>query len=223
MTFLFGWLWFCSPPSNQGFKGISSLLRRSFDSNHASLRPRPDGLLSTSTLLNLFEIKGEARRRLESQVRRQSQTISHAKYGSAVVRDQKPIVNEERLRKCVQGATPEEWLRLLNSKVFFWVNCARLNGLRSARAYRGRQHLVLTLNTRKLVTAYLPSITLCPMNSGNCLPYPHPRSPTCFASIQDFDYAGWRAKRGGREIVVECAVDGSVKNVEQYLLRQEIV
>src|SRR5882757_8173711 len=29
-----------SPPLNQGFKGISSLLRRSFDSNHASLRTR---------------------------------------------------------------------------------------------------------------------------------------------------------------------------------------
>ena len=181
------------------------------------------GLLSTSTLLNLFEIDGEARRRLESQVRRESQTISHAKHGSAVVRDQKPIVNEERLRKCVQGATPEEWLRLLNSKVFFWVNRARLKGLRSARAYRGRQHLVLTLDTRKLVTEDLPSITLCPMNSGNCLPYPHPRNPACFASIQDFDYAGWRAKRGGREIVVECAVDGSVKNVEQDSTRQEIV
>jgi hypothetical protein len=27
-----------SPPSNQGFKGISSLLHRAFDSNHASLR-----------------------------------------------------------------------------------------------------------------------------------------------------------------------------------------
>jgi len=27
-----------SPPSNQGFKGISSLLLRPFDSNHASLR-----------------------------------------------------------------------------------------------------------------------------------------------------------------------------------------
>ena len=84
--------------------------------------------------------------------------------------------------------------RLLNSKVFFWVNRARLNALRSARAYRGRQHLLLTLNTRKLVTEYLPSITLCPVNSGNCLPI---------------------RIRAGREIVVECAVDGSVKNVER--------
>ena len=33
-----------SPPSNQGFKGISSLLRRPYDSNHASLRARLDKL-----------------------------------------------------------------------------------------------------------------------------------------------------------------------------------
>ena len=154
------------------------------------------GLLSTSALLNLFELRGEARRRLECQVRRQSEVINHPRFGAAVVRDQKPIVNEERLRGCVQGATPEEWLRLLNSKVFFWVNRTRLSGLRSARAYRERQHLILTLDTRKVVSDYLPSITLCAMNSGNCLPYPNPRSPACFASIHDFDYAGWRAKRG---------------------------
>jgi hypothetical protein len=132
-------------------------------------------------------------------------------------------VNEKRLRKCVKGATPEEWLRLLNSKVFFWVNRARLNGLRSARAYRGRQHLVLTLDTRKLVADYQAAITLCPMNSGNCLPYPHERSPACFAIIQNFDYAGWRARRGAREIVVECAITRGVKDVAKYLLRYDIV
>ena len=149
-----------------------------------------NGLLSTSTLLNLFEINGEARRRLESQVRRQSQIISHPKFGSAVVRDQKPIVNEERLRKCVQGATPEEWLRLLNSKVFFWVNRARLRARLSWTPTLGAHIRYAKARHR------LPAIDHPLSRELGKLPaYPHPRSPACFASIQDFDYAGWR-KRG---------------------------
>ena len=122
------------------------------------------GLLSTSSLLDLFEVNGLVRIRLEGRVRRQSEKITHPQYGSAVIRDQKPIVNETRLAKCLQGATPEEWLRLLNSKVFFWLDRARLDRLRSARAYRQQKHLILTLNTRKVVDDYSAQITLCAMN-----------------------------------------------------------
>ena len=181
------------------------------------------GLLSTSALLDLFEVETERRISLERCVRKKSESITHPKYGSAVVRDQKPIVNEARLERCVKGATPEQWLRLLNSKVFFWVNQNRLEGLRSARAYRNRQHLVLTLDTKKVIADYQTRITLCPMNSGNCLPYPHHRSPACFSRIGDFDYEGWRRRRGRREVVVECAVDGGVKDVGEYLLKHEII
>ena len=181
------------------------------------------GLLSTSSLLDLFEVNGLVRIRLERRVRRQSEKITHAQYGSAVIRDQKPIVNETRLAKCLQGATPEEWLRLLNSKVFFWLDRARLDRLRSARAYRQQKHLILTLNTRKVVDDYSAQITLCAMNSGNCLPYPHNRSPASFSSIENFDYDMWRRKRGRREIIVECAVDSGIRDVRKYLLSHAVV
>ncbi len=181
------------------------------------------GLLSTSSLLDLFQVNDELRTRLECRVRRQAEAITHPQHGSAVVRDQKPIVNEARLEKCVKGATPTQWLRLLNSKVFFWVNRARLDRLRSARAYRQRHHLMLTLDTRKVVDDYRSRITLCAMNSGNCLPYPHDRSPESFSSIEDFDYTAWRRKRGRREIVVECAIDSGIRHVAKYLLKHEII
>ena len=49
------------------------------------------GLLSTSSLLDLFEISGKARHEMESKRRLESVQIRHPIYGEAVVRDQKPL------------------------------------------------------------------------------------------------------------------------------------
>jgi hypothetical protein len=57
--------------------------------------------------------------------RRHSETITHPHYGSAVIRGQKPIVIVARLEKCLQGATREEWLRLLKRFFSGSIVCAR--------------------------------------------------------------------------------------------------
>src|SRR5262245_5187541 len=80
-----------------------------------SIRTR--GLLSTTALLDLFEITGERRFRLESMRRAKSETITHPMYGSAVIRDQK-VLSESALSRCLTGASPREWYELLNSKTF---------------------------------------------------------------------------------------------------------
>ncbi len=46
------------------------------------------GLLSTSSLLDLYAVNGERRMAIESDVRGQSIAIEHSKFGTAVVRDQ---------------------------------------------------------------------------------------------------------------------------------------
>src|SRR5438045_3691733 len=94
------------------------------------------GLLSTESLLDLFDITGEQRDALLSRRRAFLTTITHPQHGRAVIRDQKPL-SEKKLAGCLRdGLTPSEWLRLLNGKVFFWVDPARLTNLRQARAYR---------------------------------------------------------------------------------------
>ena len=78
------------------------------------------GLLSTNALLNLFEVSGWERERLERRHRAQCETLSHHALADAVIRDQKPM-SDASLRKCLSdGLTPTDWYCILNRHVFFW-------------------------------------------------------------------------------------------------------
>src|SRR5687767_5678188 len=91
-----------------------------------SIRQR--GLLSTTALLDLFEVTGSERGAIESEHRPDTIRITHPRYGEAYVRDHKPM-RESALRQCLQGMTPREWYRTLNRRVYFWPTEARLSGL----------------------------------------------------------------------------------------------
>src|SRR5207253_9605742 len=69
---------------------------------------RREGLLSTTALLDAFEIDGDLRCQIESCHRPECITISHPRLGTAVIRDQKPM-SDRGLGKCLQGMTPREW------------------------------------------------------------------------------------------------------------------
>ena len=175
------------------------------------------GLLSTSALLDLFEINGEERLNIELRKRVRSHEIRHRNHGRAVVRDQKPII-ESKLQASLKDCTLEEWYRLLNGRVFFWLTKERLDTLLSAKAYREKPHTVLTLDTRSLASDYAGSITLSPMNSGNTLPIAHPRGTATFSRMRDYPFQE-RVKRGPYYTVVELAVEGGVPNVANYTIR----
>lgn len=183
------------------------------------------GLLSTSALLDLFEIQGERRVEIETRMRPDSVVIEHPRHGRAVIRDQKPIVSDGRLDKALGGsATTVQWHLLLNSKVFFWVGEARLDNLRQARAYRNEPQLILVFDTRKVVDSAANEIWLCSINSGCCVPFPHPRTPDRFNRLEDYDFVYWRRKRGNIEnAVVECAIDRGLYPIEPLLISNKIV
>src|SRR5260221_1026036 len=132
------------------------------------------GLLSTTALLDLFQIDGAKRDALESAHRPECVPILHPKFGRAVIRDQKPM-SDKGLLRCLRGLTPKDWYRLLNRKVFFWLHEERLETLLNAEAYWDKGHCVLTVDTRKLVEQHLDRIVLSPMNSGCTRPMPFPR------------------------------------------------
>ncbi len=142
---------------------------------------RKHGLLSTSSLLTLFEVDDRTRNEIEAQRRPESVPLTHARHGRAVVRDQKPLIHSKLLQS-LRGCTPEEWYRLLNSRVFFWLTEDRLKTLICAREYAGKEHTILTVDTLALVNAYQQQITLAPMNTGNTQPFAHPRGPDTFIS-----------------------------------------
>lgn len=121
--------------------------------------------MSVSALLNLFEIDGTQRDELETSRRAESVTIEHAQHGTAVIRDNKPII-ETVLRRNLVGMTEPEWYATLNRRVFFWLSRHRLDGLRTAKHYRGRPQAVLAIDTAKLLARHSDRVELSPYNSG---------------------------------------------------------
>lgn len=169
------------------------------------------GLLSTTALLDLFEVDGAGRDAIESQRRAEIVRLRHPVHGSAVVRDNKPLI-ESRLAAILDGCTLGEFYRLLNRRVFLWATPQHLERLLVARAYRDRSHTVITIDTQKLVERHGDAVTLSRINSGATLfGSPPRRGPATFERIQDF--ASRTADGRRRREVVEVAVDYSIPDM----------
>jgi len=173
------------------------------------------GLLSTSSILNLWQITAPDRVAIETVVRRSEVELDHSKYGKIVIRDQKPM-HERKLLKALTDCTPQEWCRLLNRKVFFWPSGERLRRHMSARENRDKKHLVLTVDSYRLTTVYEKKITLCAMNSGNTIPFAHKRGIHSLMPMYDYPFAE-RLARGLYYTVVEVAVDFAVPDILDFV------
>lgn len=177
------------------------------------------GLLSTTALLDLFEVRDNARKALESQRRPVSVTITHPRYGAAVVRDQKPM-SDSALRKCLRdGLSPKDWYQLLNRFAFFWVDERRLKRLLNARAYRAKRQCIVEVNTSALLARHGSRVMLSPINSGSTVFNPQPRDRETFLPMGRYPLEAWRKKRGKRGAVVELAVDGGVPDIGTLAMR----
>jgi hypothetical protein len=118
--------------------------------------------------------------------------------------------------------TPTEWYRLLNRKVFFWVTSERVIGLLSARAYRDREHTVLTIDTAKLMARDHKRVTLSPINSGSTVYNPQPRGTSTFLTLVEYPFDRWQQKRRSiTKAVAELAVDYHLPNIGELVLRVE--
>lgn len=172
------------------------------------------GLLSTSALLDLFEVHGDERYRIESCHRPESISIFHTTHGRAVIRDQKPM-SDRSLRKALAGGLePADWYRLLNARVFFWLSEERLTTLMNARAYRSLRHDILVVDTKDLVERHEHRIMLSAMNSGCTIPFPHKRGLETFRRIVEYPYA---SRKRNRDPIVELAVDYSVPDIRDFV------
>lgn len=178
------------------------------------------GLLSTRSLIDLFEVDGAARDAILRHRRPASVRLEHPVHGEAVVRDQIPL-SESRLAACLTDMTLEEWLDALNSRVFFWLDEGHLETLLGARAYRDAEHDVVTVDTSLLLDRYAERVTLSPINSGATLYTPPRRGRNTFLSIADYPFDERRRARGLGNAIVELAVDGGVSDIRDVAVRVE--
>jgi hypothetical protein len=180
------------------------------------------GLLSTTALLDLFEITGEQRRCIEEEHRPEEVRIEHPLHGRAVIRDQKPMDGPGLLRALPEGLSPREWHLILNAKVFFWVRRSRLDVMMAARAYRNTPKTVLYLKTEDLLERHAADVLLAPMNTGATKPMPHPRDRNTFLPLGEYPYQELRRKKR-QHAVVELAVETSVPQIGELVFRAEHV
>lgn len=178
---------------------------------------RKNGLLSTSGLLDLFEVSGLRREELELRRRSASVVIEHPAHGRAVVRDQLPI-RESQLASVLEDMAVDEWLRMLNSRVFFWVTEERLIRLLGARAYRARAHDVLVVDTAALVDVHRDRIDLSPINSGATLFNAPRRGRGTFLSIEEYPLSIRRRQVGRQAAVAELAVRGGIADIQPFVV-----
>lgn len=177
------------------------------------------GLLSTTALLDLFEVEPHLRPQFEACHRPESVRIEHPSLGSAVLRDQKPM-DDRGLGRALAGSgiTPIEWYKLLNGRVFFWLTRDRLLTLLNARAYKEKTHTVLTVRTAPVIEKYAHQIELSPINSGCTKPFPHPRNARTFLPIDQYPFSA-KKLAGMRSSVVELTIPYSVPDIASYVER----
>jgi hypothetical protein len=182
-----------------------------------SIRER--GLLSTSALLDKYQVTGEERRAIEEERRGKSVVLNYGGLPPAVVRDQLPMTDAGLLRCLPKHLSPADWYKILNQKTFFWLTKSRLVRLLNAGTYRNEAHDVLEVSTQGLLDNYFDKIWFCPMNSGTTKPMPHPRDESTFRRIPDYPYSDWRPKRARGERIVEFVVDYGVPDISKYVTR----
>jgi hypothetical protein len=175
------------------------------------------GLLSTSALLDLFEITGPDRDAIESARRAESVAIHHSAHGTAWIRDNKPI-NETVLRRTLIGMSESEWYRTLNGRVFFWLSTERLDRLRDAPPYRGREHDILTLDTAALLQAHGAAVELAHLNSGAVHPgAKYTRGADTFQTIATYTWRD-RLATAASEPIVELTVPYAVPDASRLII-----
>lgn len=166
------------------------------------------GLLSTSALLDLFEVEGPERECIESARRPESVRIHHARYGTAVVRDNRPM-NDRALRRCLVAMEPREWYELLNRRCFFWCSGDRLRTMLKARPYREQAHVVLTLDSAALLRSCADQASVTYINTGATLYDPPKRGRHTFVPLVD----------APDRLPVELVVPGGVADVRRAVVR----
>ncbi len=179
---------------------------------------KQNGLLSTTRLLDLFEIDKEKRIIIETKRRPSSLVIEHSRYGKAIINDNLPL-NEKSLAKCLDhGLTPADWLRILNSRVFFWASQDGLDRLLGARLNRDRVRVVLVVDTLSLAKAYADHIELCPINSGATIRKAARRGLNTFSPLGQYSFNEWSRLRGQRDNIREITVRDAVPDIANHIL-----
>jgi hypothetical protein len=181
---------------------------------HADCWPsmKRHGILSTQELLRRWEITGADAETLLATRRDKAVVLDHPGQGVAIVRDQHPLSEKQLAPALTDGMTVPDWLRLLNSLVFFFPTEAALRS--TYAAYKGEPAVVIKVRTRTLVQEHGDQVLLAGINTGNTKRRPAPRGRDTFLPIRRYDHS--------KRSVKEVAVRYDVPDLRDHLLSVEL-
>lgn len=180
------------------------------------------GLLSTSAIVDLYRPEPSLRAAILSDARRRCITLGSEELGVMTIRDQLPL---KFLDACLdEGVARQDFLDALNGRVFFWLTMKRLRRLLNARANRNRRHLVLHIDTAKLLKSYSALAELAPYNTGSAhVPNVPKRGPGVFLALDEYPFEEWRRKRGkSGEPVIELTIPHAVPDIVTFVRKVEL-
>lgn len=171
------------------------------------------GLLSTSSLLDRYEVARDERTRIEFAHRPETVTIASPTLalGPAFVRDQRPL-DPAVLPTALTDMTPTEWLATLNARVFFWPTRDRLN--RMLQSYLDHEQAVFEIDTARFLARHGDQVELSHINSGYASRAykPAARGSATFCRLADY-------LDSSRNAVAEVTVPGGVSDIFDCTIR----
>ena len=178
-----------------------------------------EGLLSASALLRTSSLSSEKVEDIERNQRPQRLVLPDGR----VLRDQKPLP-AVALQRCLVDCEPADWYKLINSKVYFWVDLARLNRVR--RAILTSPQVVLKVDASALLAQYGSKAAVTPYNIGNAMRKASRRSRATLVPYATWQVSGWDSESaavGGRprsrcHTPAELVVDDAVPDIMQFVL-----
>jgi len=165
------------------------------------------GLLSAETLCNDYVDHDVTRRRMLSERRGTWTAFDVPGGGRFTLRDQRPVQPKALLSSLKGGMTEEQWFRLVNRRVYFFVNESA--ALKLARRYRKEGQILLTFDTASLLKLVSERVAVATINTGNTRRKPAPRGWDTFVALSHF-------KPGPRRIR-ELTVEGEIANITDAL------
>lgn len=183
-----------------------------------------EGLHSARALMARAGLAGTELERLERTQRLTQVTLP----SGALLRDQRPIP-ATALTRCLVGMSAADWYAMLNARVFFWFDPARLNRQRAACG--ARRQVVLTVDAVALVAAHRERVAVTPINTGNARRNPAARGAATFVPYACWAERGWASEaealgtraRPRAHAPVELTVLGSVPDALTFVTRAEVL
>jgi hypothetical protein len=155
---------------------------------------------------------------LEGVRRHVSMSISHLVHGEATLTDNAPL-SEAALHQCLDDdLKPADWMKMLNQRVFFWVDEKNLRNHLRANTCHGESRIVLVFDTLGVVKKYFMQVELTAINTGSTLRRPARRGLSTFSPAHLHSYSDWQLLRGGRDRIKELTITGGVLDVDAHLL-----